>query len=993
MISSRHYIELWVNGKMVELEDQDSLGIRLNAVLFNPTKVTTTKSEYSFSFDVPSTPNNDRIFNYANNLSRLNKFHGRYNAKVVADGDEIFNGSMIIEKYDASKKMYSCNLVNVKTNTLEDIFKDKKLTDYKWMIDYSGATTINAVNKDMSSKYYFPFLSYGVFQKDYISSDKVGNTYTSKFLIDKYCKFYHSSFFPSINVSEEIRQLFEKEGYTVNGSLFNDPWLSNVYSSVNLNDEQVPMYNVGNPLFGKVDISFHWDNKSSVLSDGTTTSKIGNGGIVQDLSYPFYRVDGRMTDLSQFHGDTAVEYNFDKILLYGMLDSKNNKSVTVSSNTKSYMYDPNEMVIVIPTDGWYNITFECKNISLDKSTTTFKAKQWNATYNSKDAFEKREMTITKDSFDTCPLEIQLVKNYDNNVELIKGDTNIVYETGNPNDKTYTIKGNGYTGSTQDNRYEWRTSFPHQELQGATSPTKTDNIVTTVISNQNSGFGNQSLGGGLNGGGSFGNGSFGGGNKRPSTSTTQSSSSVSSKYKSLGYVATDDMFPYDQAVSTAFICGYSSMGNECVSVMRRGYSWSRLSSVYNKIFATVSGMTLLYAESGQTKEKATEYQTNTYKNASHTLTKTKSSNKGSFSVTCLTYLKRNDILEPMAIQRDYEGQRYAYSLDGRLTVQAITNRGEESLRSDKYFSALSPTEFPTQLNLFDFTNNETKASDWISNIQKAFNLEIKTEGNTVTIDVKKTPNSRIGYAVDIDDRINQDEAESEYISYPRSMSVKYKINKDEWGFEKTVSQDHINDADWYEYGDSGYTVIQLSDDTYETSSQDIQTDFSYTYYDIFKFKNVDINGNEGTNEKLILLPVIELSQYMADGYGYDEAMKHDGYSLSQRFWFRQPPSTDGVYLHDNLHEFVNFSIPKNQLDGFNLSYKDSETSILTEYFTCNPMLDSNYVNVDVYMSPSEYKDIKNGSFVHFDSDLYVVSEMEGYDPSGIDKTSLKLIKKT
>ena len=179
----------------------------------------------------------------------------------------------------------------------------------------------------------------------------------------------------------------------------------------------------------------------------------------------------------------------------------------------------------------------------------------------------------------------------------------------------------------------------RSLQGATSPTKTDNIVTTVISNQNGGFGNQSLGGGFNGGGSFG-----GGNKRPSTSTTQSSSSVSSKYKSLGYVSSDGMFPYDQAVSTAFICGYSSMGNECVSVMRRGYSWSRLSSVYNKIMATVSGMTLLYAESGQTKEKATQYQTNTYPNAGHTLTKTKSSNNGSFSVTCLTYLKRNDILE-------------------------------------------------------------------------------------------------------------------------------------------------------------------------------------------------------------------------------------------------------------------------------------------------------------------------------------------------------------
>ena len=55
-------------GKWLSWKTMDSLGIRLKAVLFNPTKVTTTKSEYSFSFDVPSTPNNDMIFNYyANN--------------------------------------------------------------------------------------------------------------------------------------------------------------------------------------------------------------------------------------------------------------------------------------------------------------------------------------------------------------------------------------------------------------------------------------------------------------------------------------------------------------------------------------------------------------------------------------------------------------------------------------------------------------------------------------------------------------------------------------------------------------------------------------------------------------------------------------------------------------------------------------------------------------------------------------------------------------
>ena len=32
---------------------------------------------------------------------------------------------------------------------------------------------------------------------------------------------------------------------------------------------------------------------------------------------------------------------------------------------------------------------------------------------------------------------------------------------------------------------------------------------------------------------------------------------------------------------------------------------------------------------------------------------------------------------------------------------------------------------------------------------------------------------------------------------------------------------------------------------------------------------------------ITIPVIEKAEYMAEGYG-DEAMKHDGYSMTQRF---------------------------------------------------------------------------------------------------------------
>ena len=50
-ISSNHYIEIYVNGNLLELESQDSLNLRINDVLFNPTKTTTKQAEYSYSFD------------------------------------------------------------------------------------------------------------------------------------------------------------------------------------------------------------------------------------------------------------------------------------------------------------------------------------------------------------------------------------------------------------------------------------------------------------------------------------------------------------------------------------------------------------------------------------------------------------------------------------------------------------------------------------------------------------------------------------------------------------------------------------------------------------------------------------------------------------------------------------------------------------------------------------------------------------------------------
>jgi hypothetical protein len=49
-------------------------------------------------------------------------------------------------------------------------------------------------------------------------------------------------------------------------------------------------------------------------------------------------------------------------------------------------------------------------------------------------------------------------------------------------------------------------------------------------------------------------------------------------------------------------------------------------------------------------------------------------------------------------------------------------------------------------------------------------------------------------------------------------------------------------------------------------------------------------------------------------------------------------------------------------------------------------------VEAYLTPEEYESIKGGALIKFDSDIYYVSEISGYDCSGHNPTTLKLIKK-
>ena len=163
-------------------------------------------------------------------------------------------------------------------------------------------------------------------------------------------------------------------------------------------------------------------------------------------------------------------------------------------------------------------------------------------------------------------------------------------------------------------------------------------------------------------------------------------------------------------------------------------------------------------------------------------------------------------------------------------------------------------------------------------------------------------------------------------------------------------------------------------------------FSYTWYDNFALKQ------NGSDDITLRIPVISKEEYMIDGYDYSESLKHDGYGLPQRFWFR-PNIVSGATVSTRTYpsETVNIYTTSNQYNTLNLSYKIDENSILKKYFNIEANLASNYVTVDVYLNPEEYNRLKDGAYVRFDKDLYKVVEIQGYNPTCYSTTELKMMK--
>lgn len=940
---------LEVEGEYLDIAS-NLLEVRLNNQKFNPIFNKSVESEYSFSFEIPSTPKNNRIFNYADNLSKPSKFNRKYPVKLYVDETLIFEGHLIINSYSYSKKTYNVNLVVVKVYDESDIFGSHVLSDLVWEVDYQGASTINTVNAADGGKYKFPLVSYGKFQKVPYYTDDVASDYTSNFIIDDYNRWWHSSFPPSLNMLEVMKRLFEQfGGVNVGGSAFSDPYLNNIFMSYSIADEQDPEYNLGNEKFGRVHIQ-----------NATFDTGVSFEYWTQKLDFPYRRVNEQLNTTNKPYNN-QVEYNFSDINVWNILGNG-----TIDEPT--YMYDPEEKLIIIPADGFYEITLEVEGI-LEAATPTFQAAQWYSPYNQASSMvsptdaDPHMVTFTKDFNGETPIEIQLVKNYDDNVELIKGRKNVEYVTGDPNETT--INYNLWDAPEHvQNKFQWETDYPHQALYGARCPTKEQEVNSRALIND---AWSMSTGG-----------------TAPAGQASHYTSTI------LGFMHKyNETMPYDPLVNPNFICGFSTMdGGQTVSVIKDGYSWYRGSTEQMHSFANVEGMDRVVKQTGGTIiTTPTTLNKNTFNNAP----KNYFSNSWGImngKVTCCVWLEKGDKLELLALQRDFDGAKYGCQLSYDLDIRAISPRFWKLTKNDPNFAYGMNTEFPYLLNLGNFLNKETQIADWVNQIKETFNLTITRDGNNVQINSNPITSLSISTnAIDLDKKVNINKSEitSESIDYPSKMGVQWDINTDEFGFESTVPDEHINDSDWEKWGEKGSTIIQLNNPM-NTQEEIESVGFSYCWYYPFQF-------TYDNNNFITTLPVIALSENMIDDrHDANDTMSKDGYSLKQRFWYIGLYNNDALPLASNGNESVNILLTKNYYDTFNLSYKTTEDSIFTRYFNGKIITNtSNYVKLKAYLTAEEYKALKGGAMVKFDKDLYLCQNISGYDPSGQNETEITLYK--
>ena len=283
-----------VTAKRIELFEDEKISV--TSSIQNINDISKVFTDYSQSFTIPASTNNNSIFKYWYENSLDNGFDQRlrYDGYIEIDTQTFRIGKWQLESATIKNNRIEDYKITFYGNllTLTDKFKDDKLKDLNtlnnYSLNYTGANVLSRIKSLTTERVMFPF----------ISSDRVWNIGGGGSGTDNINTNGHAltfrELYPAVNFPTILNAIEDKYNVNFSGTFLTDKrftnaflWLkNNEQSSVNVLGAET-LVNIL-PLGGQ-NISNFFIVQINALTDTITvidtTTNLGNGNITLDLTF------------------------------------------------------------------------------------------------------------------------------------------------------------------------------------------------------------------------------------------------------------------------------------------------------------------------------------------------------------------------------------------------------------------------------------------------------------------------------------------------------------------------------------------------------------------------------------------------------------------------------------------------------------------------------------------------------------------------------------
>jgi len=280
-------VEVYLDGSRLDLFEEDSINIVQNVQDVND--ISKISADFSKTFSVPASANNNRVFKQWYNPDIDNGFDSRVNvdAFILLDGVPFKFGKIRLENVKTEynqPKTYSITFFGDAIK-LKELIDDDELVDLEWLSnfdhDYDGAQVLDGLQNgldftvdsvDYNQAIIYPLISY---TKQYKYNSDVSDTTNTDTLVNisydasRTQGINYSDLKPAIKCDVILKAIQEKYELDFLGNFFNTSDFNQLYMNLNNNDTSL---NAGFIEIENIqDQSFNVPESISYRLDYTTT--------------------------------------------------------------------------------------------------------------------------------------------------------------------------------------------------------------------------------------------------------------------------------------------------------------------------------------------------------------------------------------------------------------------------------------------------------------------------------------------------------------------------------------------------------------------------------------------------------------------------------------------------------------------------------------------------------------------------------------------------